>query len=274
MKKAIYFWVAFMLAPQALAAVVPSPSPHDARIRAAEYNPLDVVVVHGTVGIATHIRLAQGERYVDHAFGDAAGWHFAGNDNNFFLKPKAEHSDSNLILLTDRRVYYFELRYSANFNTATKMFAVSFTYPETEEASLAAQAERQRVLAGFSAERPINVNYTMTGKPSTRRSLAPINAWDNGQFTFFRFSGAKDIPAIFIVNPDGSEGIVNHHIEGKASDVVVVHKVAARWVFRLGREVLSIFNESYDPTGESNTSRTASPEVIRNVRGPVIDETR
>jgi type IV secretion system protein VirB9 len=103
----------------------------------------------------------------------------------------------------------------------------------------------------------------MTGKTQ----LAPVNVWDNKQFTFFKFPGAVDVPTIFMVNPDGTESIVNHHIEGAASDTVVVHKVAAQWVLRLGPAALSVFNESYDPVGESNTSRTASPEVIRDVIG-------
>jgi len=263
MKTTLALFMILFITPPIWAAVIPSSSPHDDRIRTVEYNPRDVIVLDGMIGIATHIQLEPGERYVDHVFGDSAGWHFAENANHVFLKPKAEQSSSNLVLITDRRVYYFELRYSDAFETGTKMFGVSFTYPDTQAAQAIAEAERQRVRDGFNAARPINANYTMTGK----RSLAPINAWDNRQFTFFRFPGAVDVPAIFMVNPDGSESIVNHHVEGPASDIVVVHKVAAQWVLRLGRDALSIFNESYDPIGESNTSRTASPEVVREVQG-------
>jgi len=126
-----------------------------------------------------------------------------------------------------------------------------------------AQIERERVREGFNTARKINANYTMSGN----RYLAPFNAWDNGQFTFFKFPGVVDVPAIFMVNPDGSESVVNHHVQGEANDIVVMHKVAEHWVLRLGYFVLSVFNESYDPIGESNTSRTASPEVIRHVRG-------
>jgi len=257
------FFLLFLVSPAALAVAVPMASPHDERVRTVEFNPDDVVRLDGMVGIATHIQLEPGEHYVDHAFGDSAGWHFAENANHIFLKPKAEHADSNLILITDRRVYYFELRYSDARRNGTKVFGVSFIYPETQAALADADIERDRIREGFEATRPINANYTMTG----RQSLAPVNAWDNQQFTFFRFPGAADIPAIFMVNPDGSESIVNHHVEGAASDIVVIHKVAAQWVLRLGRDALSIFNESYDPVGASNISRTASPEVIRSVRG-------
>lgn len=263
MKRTLAFCLALTLAAPTWAVVVPTASQHDERVRTVEFNPRDVVRLDGMVGIATHIQLEPGERYVDHVFGDSAGWHFAENANHVFLKPKAEHSDSNLVLITDRRVYYFELRYSDARRSGAKVFGVNFTFPETLIAQAAAEVERKRVREGFDKARLINANYTMTGSPS----LAPINAWDNRQFTFFRFPGAVDIPAIFMVNPDGSESIVNHNVEGPASDIVVVHKVAAQWVLRLGSEALSIFNESYDPIGEGNTSRTASPEVVREVRG-------
>jgi type IV secretion system protein VirB9 len=44
---------------------------------------------------------------------------------------------------------------------------------------------------------------------------------------------------------------------------VVVHKVAARWVLRLGSRALAIWNDAYDPEGRRNGSRTASPDVNR-----------
>jgi len=253
--------LAWVIPVQALS--IPQPSPYDKRIRTVEYDPRDVVRIDGMVGIATHIHLEEGEKYVDHAFGDAAGWHFAENGNHIFLKPKAEYAHSNLVLITNRRVYYFELRYYDTRRDGNQVFGVSFIYPHTQAELRAAQLEREKVREAFNAPREINANYTMTG----HRDLAPINAWDNGQFTFFKFPGVVDIPAIFMVNPDGSESIVNHHIQGQANDIVVMHKVTGQWVLRLGYFVLSVFNESYDAVGESNSSRTASPEVIRHVRG-------
>lgn len=263
MKRTLIFCLAVAFTAPAFAVVVPTPSSEDSRVKSVVYNGHDVVRVNGMVGIATHIQLEPGEQYVEHAFGDSAGWDFSNNGNHIFLKPKAEHADSNLVLITDRRVYYFELRYSDVRKAGDKVFGLTFVYPQTKAAETARAIESKRVAEGFQAVRPVNSNYTMTGK----QEVAPINVWDNRQFTFFRFPGSVDVPSIFMVNPDGSESIVNHHVQGTASDIVVVHKVAAQWVLRLGPAALSIFNESYDPVGDSNTSRTASPEVIREVRG-------
>ncbi len=93
--------------------------------------------------------------------------------------------------------------------------------------------------------------------------LAPVNAWDDGEFTYFKFPGNRDLPAIYLVDPDGNESIVNRHSAGDSSDVIAMHKVAQRWALRLGNRALAIWNDAYDPAGRRNTSRTASPDVNR-----------
>lgn len=265
MKKTIALCVAAcLLGNVAHATEVPTPSPDDSRIKTVVFQPSNVVRINGMVGIVTHILLEPGEQYVDHAFGDSAAWWFADNGNHIFLKPKAEHASTNLVLITNRRVYNFELRYADMSVKGDKVFDLRFSYPDTRRVASAQAIEQAKVAANFKTARPINANYTMAGS----RSIAPIHAWDNWQFTYFQFPGAVDMPEIYVVNPDGTESIVNHNVIGKSSDIVVVHKVAAQWVLRLGNKTaLSVYNESYDPVGVSNQTRTSSPDVIRTVRG-------
>ena len=90
-----------------------------------------------------------------------------------------------------------------------------------------------------------------------------MNAGTTGEFTYFKFPGQRDLPAIYMVDPDGNESIVNRHSTGPSNEIVVVHKVAARWVLRLGARALAIWNDAYDAEGRRNESRTASPDVNR-----------
>lgn len=263
MRKIVMLCVAALLfGSVAHATEIPTPSPQDARIKTVVYEPSNVVRVDGMVGIVTHILLQPGEQYVDHAFGDSAAWWFAVSGNNVFLKPRDQHADTNLVLITNQRIYNFELRYAERTRTADRVYDLRFIYPGADQAQQVKVAEQAQVQRDFDVPRPVNWNYTMTGS----RPIAPIHAWDNWQFTYFEFPGATDMPEIYVVNPDGTESIVNHNIEGNASNIVVVHKVAKQWVLRLGSEALSIFNESYDPVGVSNRTRTSSPDVIRTVR--------
>ena len=70
-----------------------------------------------------------------------------------------------------------------------------------------------------------------------------------------------------MVDADGNESIVNRTTIGEANDIVVLHKVNAKWILRLGDRALAVWNEAYDPNGVRNTTGTASPEVKRVIKG-------
>ena len=243
----------------ALAAGGASRAGADERIRQVVYDPDEVVTIDAVVGVATHIVLEPGETYLTHAFGDGKAWDFAVKGNHCFLKAVAIEADSNLTIVTDRRSYHFSLRLSAAPG-ATPTFQIVFRYPDRDARRKREEGARRAVEEGFASRGDrANLDYTMSGD----LDLAPVNAWDDGEFTYFKFPGNRDLPAIYLVDADGNESIVNRHSEGAASETVVVHRVAQRWVLRLEDRALAIWNDAFDPTGRRNTSRTASPDVNR-----------
>ena len=231
----------------------------DERIRHVTYDPDGVVTVDATVGIATHIVFEPGETYLTHAFGDSKAWDFAVRANHCFLKAVATSADSNLTIVTDRRSYHFNLKLSSGPASAP-VFEIVFRYPDTVARQRKRDEAHRVVEEGFArTAKPANLDYTMSGD----LDLAPSNAWDDGEFTYFKFPGNRDIPAIYMVDPDGSESIVNRHSVGTASETVAMHRVAEHWVLRLGTRALAVWNDAYDPDGRKNTTRTASPDVDR-----------
>lgn len=254
MRRAIALLLLAVAAPAASGETGP-----DRRIRYVSYDPDAVVPVDAVVGIVTHIVLEPGERYVTHAFGDGKAWDFAAKANHCFLKAVAMNADSNLTIVTDRRSYHFSLRLLADTGAAPT-FEIAFRYPDTGARARHDEARRAAIEDGFRAngETP-NLDYTMSGD----FDLAPVNVWDDREFTYFKFPGQRDLPAIYMVDPDGNESIVNRHGAGPSNEIVVVHRVAARWTLRLGSRALAIWNDAYDPEGRRNVSRTASPDVNR-----------
>ena len=231
----------------------------DRRIRYVTYSPGEVVAVQAVVGIVTHIVLEPGESYVTHAFGDGKAWDFAVKGNHCFLKAVAANADSNLTIVTDRRSYHFSLKLATAPDTAAT-FEVRFTYPDSDARRREEEARRRSIEEGFAKPREgANLSYSMSGD----LDIAPVNAWDDREFTYFKYPGNRDVPAIYMVDADGAESIVNRHSTGAANEIVVVHKVAARWVLRLGTRALAIWNDAYDAEGRRNVSRTASPDVTR-----------
>ena len=231
----------------------------DRRIRYVTYDPEEVVRIDAVAGVVTHIVLEPGEAYVTHAFGDGKAWDFAVKANHCFLKAVATNADSNLTVVTNHRSYHFALKLLTEHG-ALPTYEIAFRYPDTDARKRREESRRQAVEDGFArnGEKP-NLDYTMSGD----MDLAPVNAWDDREFTYFKFPGQRDIPAIYMVGPDGSESVVNRHSAGPSNEIVVVHRVAARWVLRLGTRALDIWNDAYDPEGRRNTSSTSSPDVNR-----------
>lgn len=254
----------------AVAEQQPAASKHDGRIRFVSYNNADVVKVDTLAGVATLIQLEEGETYVTHAFGDAEAWSFAMEKHHVFIKPRADRADTNLILVTDRRTYNFNLVYH-KAAPAPVVFQLTFHYPDTAAKKAAARSKQATVEAAMRAPHgPVTTDYTMAGD----RSIAPLNVWDDSRFTYFKFPGNRDMPAIYMVDADGREAIVNRSVEGELGDTVVVQKVNEKWRLRLGGQVLSIFNEKLVAAGDAPiaTNRdaatgTRSPVVVRVVRG-------
>ena len=254
----------------ALADQVTTASKYDERIRYVTYNGADVVRVDTAAGIATHIKLEEGEEYVTHAFGDAEAWSFAVEKNHVFIKPRADRADTNLILVTDKRTYNFLLVYHPKAD-APAVFQLSFHYPDTAIKQAAVVKDAKALETGFAIPAgAARTNYTMAGD----FTIAPLNVWDDGKFTYFKFPGNRDFPAIYMVDPDGRESIVNRNSTGKSSDVVVVQKVNEKWSLRLGQQALAVFNEDMIAAGDvpivtnrDAASGTSSPLVERVVKG-------
>ena len=228
------------------------------RIRYVEYDPDEVVTVEAVVGVVLHIVVDPGETYVAHAFGDGRAWDFAYRANHLFLKPAALDADSNLAVVTDRRSYHFALKLRTD-KGSVPTYEVAFRYRE-KRGRRADQGREQEIEEAFSRRpKAANLHYSMSGD----MDIAPTNCWDDGRFTSFKFASGTDLPAIYMVDADGKESIVNRHSTGSASEIVVAHRVAARWVLRLGNRALAVWNDAYSAEGRQNTSGTAVDDVNR-----------
>lgn len=262
----------------------PVGSNFDYRIKHIDYNPQDVVKMDAVIGIATHIIVKTGEEYVTHAFGDPNGWSFAHKNNHYFVKAKAQNSDTNLVIVTDKHSYNFVLHFidgnslqkgennqqqevKTPWSLRSATLQVQFSYP-IEEAQAAAES-RARTEANKRFDtlgRNNNLNYTMSAAKRDRL-ICPINVWDDGRFTYFKFAPNVDLPNIYTITADGSEAIVNRHmLNHPGSHVIVAEKVAPKFLLRLGDAVVGVYNESFDSFGIPNESGTAIPDVRRVIK--------
>ncbi|KND60584.1 Forms the bulk of type IV secretion complex that spans outer membrane and periplasm (VirB9) [Candidatus Burkholderia verschuerenii] len=274
------------LSAPALAVENPVGSLADYRIRHVAYNDQDVVRLDAVIGIATHIIVGADEEYVTHAFGDPQGWEFAHKENHYFVKAKAQNSDTNLVIVTTKHSYNLVLHFIGNYPTRDSVgkvvkheigspwtlrdatLQVAFSYPREEARAAAEQRAKDRANALFNGRGGANnLNYTMSATERDKE-IAPVNVWDDGRFTYFKFPPNVDLPDIYTVSTGGSEAIVNRHMLAEnGSRVIVAEKVAPKFRLRLGDDVVGVYNERFDPAGIQNVTGTSTPAVHRVIKG-------
>lgn len=247
----------------AIAEETPTPGELDPRIRFVDFAADDVVRIVGHFGFLTDITLAPDETVTSLVLGDTLAWEVAPATNHVFVKPREVEARTNMTVLTNKgRTYTFTLatapKGAGKPKTEDLYFRVVFQYPK-EQAALAAAADTSTAAAAQLAEaqREIrNIEYFACGDAT----VTPNQAFDDGRFTYMRYVGNRPLPAIFVVNPDGTEALVDSHVE---EDTVVVHRVAQRFVFRHGAAVGCMVNKGFDPRGRDTFNGTVDPAVER-----------
>jgi len=250
----------YMNAGQALD--VPVPSQFDQRVKYVDYNVDEVVKVVGHYGYATVIEFSSAEEVVQVAAGFPEAWKVLQLQNRIFVKPVGEDAETNLIVLTNRHLYNFELDAHESQTGASSndmYFRVTFRYPD-QLARAKELAKKSHGVDEALQERHVgNTNYWFDGNDAVK----PTKAWDDGRFTYIEFPGRRDLPVLFFLSEDGEETLVNSHME---ENVVVIHHMAERYVVRRGQMTGTIFNKSFNAVGEHNTSGTVNSAIKREVR--------
>lgn len=290
---------ASVLSSPSRAEEAPIPGRQDGRMRYIAYNPGQVVRLSTAVGATVVVGFDPKESVSAVAVTDSKDLKAMPKGNFLFFKSAQALTPQPVIVLTTveggpMRRYVFEVTITdtkdLSANSPDVYYSVQFTYPLDEAARRRAAAAAQRAAAAaqyakaqvgvqareaqaqlqlahqqmedkardpFSGDR--NWHYVAQGD----RSILPLEVFDNGYSTVFRFPGNVRIPAVFVINPDGKEATPNYAVKG---DLVQVDSVARGWRLRDGQTVLCIWNQAFDPVGKNPETGTTSPSVQRVVK--------
>ena len=239
-----------LLAPMgALAAQPTRPGPEDSRVRTVVYKARDVTQINGHYGFTTSIEFADGETVETVSIGDSEAWQVVkpSQPNLIFVKPLEQDADTNMIVVTDRRIYNFMLfgKQALTYQGRDLTFHVRFLYPDDELAVMterrAAETARATRLAdtvvSASAVAPENWNFSYQYDGS--EAIRPMRVFDDGKFTYFKFPDVTNTPAIFTVDQDRNEALVNFNVRG---GYIVVERLASQFTLRDGDLATCIFN--------------------------------
>lgn len=266
-----------------------SAEPADPRLRDIWYDPQAVVTVPVKRGIVTDIVLDPGEAITEVASGlgsdcskPDASWCIAvqPGGRHIFVKPKSTATaPNNLAVVTDKRAHSFRLEVLADGDSHPPLYrlsvhaALSRATPIAPSQPLAAPSllvpeavppRPAEVIAARLAAAPtvVNANYSIAEGVGSH-DIVPSLVFDDGRFTYLRFANNREVPAVFHVQGDGSEALVNLRMEG---DLLVVDRISRQLMLRAGSAVVGLWNEAFDPDGLAPKDGTTVSGVARSVK--------
>ncbi|PPE94935.1 P-type conjugative transfer protein VirB9 [Pasteurella multocida] len=295
MKKSLLALLMISFTLNSFALDIPKSSKFDERMQYINYNANDVTEIKAKDGFVTAISFSNDETINDIAVGFSGGWEVRDNRNNVYIRPKAfqqgdgaffeptvEQWDTNLLIVTNKYSYAFDLKL-VNDNKDRSAYFMKFAYPTEEQlkrnAEAKAKAEKQRAIAQQKAEKseaeavsksldkftvPRNWDYTMrVGKDS--REIAPKFTYDDGVRTYIGFDTTNSIPSVFYYQ--GEQEMMSNASVKKQGEytVVVVHKTATRFILRSGDQVVGIVNYGFGKNPNSQVATTTN-DVIRTIK--------
>lgn len=256
------------------AALLPPGGALDSRIRTTDYTDGQVYKITGFFGFHALVMFSQDER-IEKVGGFEKGWQVDNLGNKVLIYPKLDEADSNLTVVTNRRVYFFDLtvkpfpkKYHSQADDPEQTYGLRFRYPEDEARAAKAKADAElaeqklRTASKEASNKPKNWNYTYMGS----EAIKPYQVWDDGTFTYFKFYAQQDLPTFFVVNDDGTESVVNKGME-RDNDTVVVQRVGKQFMLRMGLTVTCIYNENPTIYTPSTGTETSSVQVQRVIKG-------
>lgn len=219
----------------------PYPISTDNRIKTLVYSPNEVFSYTGNYGYQSSLVFESGEKIVTLSMGDSTAWQMIPNGNRLFLKPVERDAETNMLIITNRRTYHFELHAREakdGLEDEGMVFEVRFLYPN-EQGGIRHSGNRMSEIPDITDEpQNYNFNYSISGP----EYISPIRIFDDGEFTYFEFRDINaDIPAFFLVDPYGNEAIINFRSVGP---YIVVERVSSVFTLRYGADAVCVFNES------------------------------
>lgn len=256
----------------------------DPRLREQVFDANAVVTVPVQRGVVTLIELGDDEAITELAAGlggdcnrPESAWCVVAQPGgrHLFVKPRSTAAAPNtLAVITDRRVHSFRLVVSAG----QAVYRLKVRAPAPPVRAVAAQVvpaappqvllppalSPHAVVAERLQARPEvrNTAYSMAEGPGSE-DIVPSLVFDDGRFTYLRFAGNREVPAVFHVQGDDSETLVNARMD---DDLLVIDRVSRRLMLRAGQAVVGLWNEAFDVDGVPPVLATTVPGVHRALK--------
>lgn len=201
-------------------------------------------------GFVTTLVLEAGEAISAITAGDTTRWQLetveGASENGaprlfVLLKPNKPECETNLVIITDRRVYQLDLKSVAGSVYHTQ---VSWNYPGTRVGLLHHGGTSGRDARGIGSEinevigtlsiDKLNFDYIVKRQKGPTPPWCPLRAFDDGNKTYIQFApqrSTSEAPPLFVLSTKGEAQVVNYRVKG---DYYVVDRLFDKAELRLG----------------------------------------
>ena len=211
----------------------------DPRLKSVHYEADKVVQVQGRLGYQSMIEFGQVRSIENVAVGDSAAWQVTPNKraNLLFLKPLMGKARTNMTVVTDQRVYLFDLSVASSGNTP--MYNLRFTYGAKPAAQPQQRIAYPSLLASAPTAAPAvahpKLNYDWKRKGD--KEILPARYYDDGARLPAVEGGGSDARALRAGRRAAS--LINYRLQGQ---FIVVDQMPETLVMRLGKKTAVLIN--------------------------------
>jgi type IV secretion system protein VirB9 len=236
---------------EAFATGIPRPIGGENRIKIVNYTPNTVFRFVGHYEFQSIIEFGLDEEIDTISMGTPTPWQIVPAGNRIFIKPVEEEASTNMTVITNKRMYFFEMHAAAATSVSDENlnYIVKFVYPSqfgnvsssSSSSASAATNPNSSKFQGPDLSKPedYNFNYSVSGPG---KKIEPLMVFDDGEFTYFKFKDINaDLPAIYFVNSDGKESLVNYR---SAKGYIWIERVGNRFTLRSGSDTICVYNET------------------------------
>ncbi|MCQ2588986.1 MAG: TrbG/VirB9 family P-type conjugative transfer protein [Treponema sp.] len=153
---------------------------------------------------------------------------------HLFVKPAYSKLDSTLVVITNKRVYHFNLKSYSD----TYMAMVKFTYPNTNNVWATSKSkvnEKSNYIKTSNSEF-LSFDYITKYSKSKKPNFTPTLVYDDGSFTYIQVDEIvlqSKLPALFSEKNE----IINYEVK---DNVFVIPRLITKVTLRIGKEKVVI----------------------------------
>jgi type IV secretion system protein VirB9 len=219
----------------------------DPRLKQINYEANKIVKVQGRLGYQSMIEFGPGEQIENVAVGDSSAWQVTPNKraNLLFLKPLLGKAKTNMTVVTDQRVYLFDLGVALARNSP--LYNLRFTYDAAEPnapqrvryPNLLSEVPVSTATGDSTAQLPNAITSSFAWKRKGKKDLLPASSYDDGRRLYLQWRAGAPLPALFTRDGKGEEMPANYQQIGT---YIVIDHIPTELVMRLGTRTAVLIN--------------------------------